>query len=262
MNSLLRFLLISFFVVVLTGCTLFSNTGFFLLCLPETPPLWLETFGPLPYLLQYPDPESCQVVQVQIEADIYQIEIRLPKQTNLSILATPQIDSVDLPPAGGVFPHHLDPASPRRILLSWEQGPVASLLLDLTWQGFDPSGFNGARLIEEITEIADGDPWRIDTIYLAEKLAGARGVPGGFRVSYIRQRPARTVEIIPGEGSWFLNSPFAESTHVEEGESLLLPSLCLGYHQLVDMVSGKIYSLYLEEDSFLVVPPVLPPESH
>ncbi|MBA7636637.1 hypothetical protein ES703_44258 [subsurface metagenome] len=242
-TSLLRVLIISFNILPLS-CTLFSPTASLLILFPAPPEHWQNSFGDIPYLLTYPGQEK-KLRQEIVYPFRQKVEIVITKQNNLPVTAAPLVKNgaVRLPPAGGLYPHDLDTRG-KRLTLSWIQGFAAEILIRLHSGGMDTTGINTIRLCAEIRERAQGDPWLLDIDLITAKLAG-----GGFRVNYIRKLPSRDIEMMPGAGEWFLESPFSSLHPLEEQQILNLKGLPLGFNRLFDSSSGGYYDLYLEEDN-------------
>ena len=239
-----------FNILLLTSilsCTFFSPTASLLISIPESPEHWYKTFEDISYVLAFPNPEG-KIEENIIQSPFHKIEIRVLKQNNLPITATPLVrnDKIFLPPAGGVYPHDLNEEKQSTLNLSWNQGFVAIILIRLISQGFDVSGLNSRRLSEEITARAEGDPWKLDIDHITEKLSR-----GNFRVNYIKMIPSRTVEMIPGAGIWFLESPFFKPQHSGDQEILYLENLPQGFHRLFDVLTGSYFNLYLDEKSLM-----------
>jgi len=229
------------------GCGLFLPKASFTIILPEPPEHWREAFGPFPFLLRYPDPGG-GIAERLLDPFQIEVEVRVVKGNNLPATALPLIEGgrVFLPPAGGVFPQDAAAVDPPRLTLSWEQGPAAELLLRLAAEGLDLSTFNCPRLAAEMASRGAGDPWRLDLEHIGSRIAG-----GCFRVTDIRTLPCLDLELEPGPGVWFFESPFAAPQEVLEGGVLKRERVTLGFHRLFGTQTSYWYELYVEEKSLL-----------
>jgi hypothetical protein len=175
-------------------------------------------------------------------------ELSIPKEPNWPVLAVPlaRDGQVRLPPAGAVWP--LDLASGgQELALSWEGGPLAEALLALRRERVEVSSLNTSRLGLEMRERSGGDPWRLDLIYLADRLAS-----GQFQVTDIRALPCRDVLLSIPAGQWFLESPFQLPQSAAEGEALLLMQLPFGEHRLFRSDGLTGYTLFVGEQNALI----------
>jgi hypothetical protein len=176
-------------------------------------------------------------------------KLSIPKESNWPVLAVPVIRDgrVRLPPAGAVWPLDLS-AGGQELALSWEGGPLAETLLALRRERVDVSALNTARLDREMRDRSGGDPWRLDLIYLAERLAS-----GEFRVTDIRALPCRTLLLPVPAGTWFLGSPFRSLQTAAEGETLVLTEVPMGTQRLFRSDGLACYILYIGSEAVEIV---------
>ncbi len=229
------------------GCAFFSTTIILTVELPQIPGHWREAFGDISFLLTFPNPEG-GVSEKIIPSRSDQLEIRILKRNNLPVLVYPLVknQTITLPPAGSIYPLLLSGGESEILRLTWKQGFAAQIIFRLWLSGMDVSGLNSERLTREITARSGGDPWSLDFAGIVLKLS-----QGDFRVTAIKKTAGWNVELIPGEGLWFLESPFSIPVRKEMNEILLLENLPRGFHRLFDARSGSYFELYLrDEDDF------------
>lgn len=215
------------------ACSWFSTTTEVPVRLPEPPEHWRQAFPDLTFRIVTPSGEETAGV------------VRLPKVANWPVLAVPTARGVRLPPAGALWPWDL---SGEELVVSWEGGPAAEVFAGLVREGVDIAPINGERLLEEMGSRCAGDPWALDLVHIADRLAS-----GVFRVTDIRLLPCRDVELAetllppapPGE--WFLESPFRSPLDPEPGQPLRLPQVPLGYHRLFAAASGTVVGMDVTE---------------
>lgn len=234
-------------LIFLSGCDFFSHSTQVKLSLPPFPTHWQMAFDNLKYqlILSGPDGERQESI---IPAGSGLVEVCISKKQNSSFLAYPLIgdDEIRLPPAGAIYP--LNMGEGNTLTLSWEQGVAALIVFRLIKGGIDLSTFNARRFSDEIMQRGKPDPWNFDIDYIIEKIA-----MGAFRVTYIKAAPARDIELPVNPGSWFTESPFAGIIEIEEGETLILEAVPLGYHYLFSLSTGEYYSLFLDEDETYIL---------
>ena len=133
------------------------------------------------------------------------------------------------------------------LALSWEDGPAALVIARVAGEGRDVSCFNVPRLCRFLRE--HEDPWALDLEAVAQQIAR-----GEFTAWDIDPLPCRAVEVCPGPGTWFLESPFSPSFPAKEG-TVFLPLVPFGMHELFAL-DGQGWTLQVDEKgSFLAQDP-------
>jgi hypothetical protein len=151
-----------------------------------------------------------------------------------------------LRPAGGFFPLSLRANGNRQVLeLSWTDGPAALVIARVAAEGRDVSRFNVPRLRLFLRE--SGEPWSLDLDAVAQRIA-----QGEFTAWDIDPLPCRDVEVEPGPGAWFLESPFSP-TFEANGGRILLPRIALGTHRLFAL-TGRSWVVEVGENECVIVP--------
>lgn len=248
LSSLYRILFLVHLIQLFTACSFYSPDVSLELQLPEAPQHWREAFGELSFRILYPAGKSGAFEEKRADSHT-PIVIRIPKVLRLPVLAYPNLpgQSIELPPAGGVYPLDCDILT-NTISLSWHQGASAEILYRLWKQGVDCSTINAARLAEEIGARCQGDPWALDLERICTRLAVEE-----FRLTDIRLAPCRDLLLEPGTGNWFLESPFRDQISAQADGSLLLQSVPLGAHILFENPPAARYFLYVQEDTVLMI---------
>jgi hypothetical protein len=246
-SRLLRALVL-LYLPSLCNCVFYSSCAPLAVRLPEAPLHWQQAFPELSFRILYPTNESGGFTSRRVDSDAL-ATILCPKVLYLPVLAYPNLpgQSIELPPAGGVFPLDCDVAADS-IFLSWQRGAVAEVLQHLWKQGVDCSAINVPRLCEEISTRCQGDPWALDLERICSRLAAEE-----FRLTDIRPAPSRNLLLEPGPGDWFLESPFRLQMSADTGGSLLLRSVPLGAHTLFENPPSTRYFLYVQEETALMI---------
>ena len=235
--------------LLLLGACVFWTPGVPLTVrLPEAPEHWQQTFPELGFRIVYPANDSGDFAELQVDGPA-PVPIMCPKVLYLPVLAYPNLPrhSIELPPAGGVYPLDCDLVA-QSIALSWHGGAVAEVLQRLWEQGMDCSAVNVPRLAEEIATSCQGDPWALDLQRISTGLAAE-----DFRLTDIRLAPCRDLLLEPGPGNWFLESPFRLQVPTDADGFLLLRGVPLGAHILFENPPSARFLLYVQEETTLMI---------
>jgi hypothetical protein len=232
---------------LLCTCSFYSPTVSLAVHLPPVPQQWREAFPELAFRIVYPATEGGGFEERLVECRAG-IDVELPKILYLPVLAYPYLPglSLQLPPAGGVYP--LDCDTTNAITLSWHEGATAEVLYRLWRQGVDCSAIDVRRLTQEMSSRCRGDPWALDLDRICARLAAET-----FRVTDIRLAPSRDLLLQPGEGSWFLESPFRFQVPADSDGSLFLQAVSLGAHILFENPPSTCFFLYVREETTLMI---------
>lgn len=227
--------------VGLGSCSLFSPTMAVPVILPELPPHWRGAFSEVEIRLQWPGGES-SCAEDWFGAASRQVALDLPKRAYLPIVARPYLPREDLflPCAGGVYP--LDVDAGETLALSWAQGPLAQLLLELDDRGLDLERLNVPRLSAEMRLRGGEDPWNLDLTSVAAALAS-----GQMRVTEIRLLPLSDVQVPAGPGQWFLESPLRAPCPADAQGLVWLQGVGRGFHRLFAAEGGSRLDLHVGE---------------
>ncbi len=214
--------------------------------IPPPPPQWASAFPDLGFELVFPDADR-EWQRIKVTDLDQSTVISCRKAGNTPILAYPVAGNAGgfLRPAGGLYPEDcIDQGDPARLLLSWQNGCLAHIFRHLAQRGYDTSLVNAERLASYIAK--HSDPWSLDLQAIAEKL-----IRGDFSAYDIDLLPARDVTLKPGEGQWFLESPFSPVCRIGDSELLTLPGLSLGLHALFREEGGMIRISVGENETFI-----------
>ena len=240
MNRMLAWLILA---GLMSGCHFYGATQNLSIRLPRPPHRWDKTFDQIHYTLQLPGNEGLEEIEWPDNTEVFTIEVE--KTSLLPVIAIPEADGINLPPAGGLYP--LDEDGHGVLDLSWRQGLEALLMLRLAAKGMDPGVLDIRRLRREIQAAEPHDPWLLDTQSIIEGLAAE-----AFRVTDIKHLASREVPFDLKEGTWFTESPFSPAYKAEPGSPLTL-HLTYGYHNLFSAGSDRWYELHLDEREILVI---------
>jgi hypothetical protein len=190
-----------------SGCSWFCGSIELTLLPPEPPPHWVRAFPELAFELRSPDSfgapwvppcggEPGDLGHPGVLGELGDLgalgdlaALRLPKKGNWPVLAYPLARGTRLMPAGALYPQDLT-SDGLGLQLSWEHGPAAEVLLALANEGFDVSRVNAERLIAEMTDRSNADPWSLDLAFLGQRL-----FTGEFRLTDIRLLPSRALTL-------------------------------------------------------------------
>jgi hypothetical protein len=249
-----------------SGCSWFCGSIELTLLPPEPPPHWVRAFPELAFELRSPDSfgapwvppcggEPGDLGHPGVLGELGDLgalgdlaALRLPKKGNWPVLAYPLARGTRLMPAGALYPQDLT-SDGLGLQLSWEHGPAAEVLLALANEGFDVSRVNAERLIAEMTDRSNADPWSLDLAFLGQRL-----FTGEFRVTDIRLLPSRALTLEVPAGEWFLESPFQPARHVGPGEGFSLPAVTLGSHRLFPVDAAGGLDLFVTETEVHLLP--------
>jgi len=217
------------------SCALFGPEAAVRVVLPALPKHWAQAFPDLGCLIVFLDARG-GVRKVEARDWGTPVVVSCSKAGNTPILAYPAAPGNEaaagdgsgfLRPAGGLYPISLGESNGEATLsLMWQDGPVAYLFHRLAALGRDTSLVNAERLSRCLGVVSD--PWALDLVGMAEKLA-----TGAFTAHDIECLPGRDVQLTPGAGEWFLESPFSSVMLLAEGATLELHDVPLGMHPLL-----------------------------
>jgi len=208
---------------------------------PAPPAHWSAAFPDLRFVARYVGPDGAPVEQA-VEGGT--ASVILPRTVNAPVLVVPLARGEELPPAGSLYPWSLR-GEGRTLEATWKDGCAALILYRLQAAGFDVAALNGRRLRDELQELED--PWRVDGVRIAEAF-----LADSVSSALLTASPSRSVSLVPGAGTWFLDSPFARAFRVEEGRILSLGSLAHGHHRLFESGGGAPIGIQVGEEGVTV----------
>jgi hypothetical protein len=213
---------------LIDGCDIPGRSDDVTVRLPDPPAHWLRAFPRLAFELEYPGPDGGLAVDGPY-AWGERVTVRCAKGANGAFLAWPLAGDDRrrlLRPAGGLYPADVVGADGGdELALTWVDGCLAVVMLRLAVAGRDPALANAARLGSRLA--SRPDPWSWDLTRIEQRLAD-----GGFTCRDIEALPTVDAVVQPGEGEWFLESPFCAPLAAEPGGALRLPGLPYGLHTL------------------------------
>jgi len=174
------------------------------------------------------------------------MSIEVPKKANTAVLAIPHSGTIELYPAGGVFPLEID--DKNELSLTWEDGFLAHILFKLASVGMDIASINVKKLKTEIDARSGGNPWNLDGDQIAERLSS-----GTFSVYFIDKKPSTNVIIEQVEGGWFSENPVAPLLASDEAQHLSIESLTFGFHRFFSRGSDRIIDIFVDESGWSFV---------
>jgi hypothetical protein len=234
---------------LIDGCDVFGPTARVTVRLPEPPPHWLRAFPRLSFELEYPGPggELCVIGPFSWGT---RVMVVCSKEANGAFLAWPLAGDERrrlLRPAGGLYPLCAQSGEGGdELCLTWADGCLAVVMLRLAVAGRDPALVNAARLGGCLA--AEPDPWRWDLARIEQRLAD-----GGFTAQDIDRLPTTDAVLQPGEGEWFLETPFGALLAAAPGGTLEVPGLPHGLHTLFG-VDGRRVRLFVDDRGVFTVP--------
>jgi hypothetical protein len=229
-----RLLVLAALAVAVHGCSFGAVDQDVQVLVPAPPAHWQVAFPGLSFRVTARDASGAETESVVTDGRT-PVTITCARAVNVPILAWPMAPhgrTSDLRPAGGFFPLSLRELQGREVVeLSWEDGAAAVVVDRAAEAGRDMPRFNVERLRGYLAET--GDPWRVDLDAVAQHIAR-----GDLTAWDIDRLPAWDVSIMPGEGTWFLESPFAVPRPALNG-SLNLPGVPRGSHSLFSLTGGR-----------------------
>jgi hypothetical protein len=238
---------------LIDGCDVFGPTARVTVCLPEPPPHWLRAFPRLSFELEYPGPDG-DVCAIGPFPWGTRVTVACAKEANGAFLAWPLAGDERrrlLRPAGGLYPLCVQPGEGGdELCLTWADGCLAVVMLRLAVAGRDPALVNAARLGGCLA--AEPDPWRWDLARIEQRLAD-----GGFSARDIDRLPTTDAVLAPGEGEWFLETPFGTPLTAAPGGALEVPGLPHGLHTLFG-TDGRRVRIYADDRGVFAVPMGIP----
>jgi hypothetical protein len=218
------------------GCDVFGPCDRVTVLLPEPPPHWQRALAPLSFELEYPGPGG----QLSVAGPFPwgpPVTIACSKAANGAFLAWPLAGDERrrlLRPAGGLYPLSMRAGKDREELcLTWADGCLAVIMLRLAVAGMDTSLVNAERLGGYLA--AEPDPWRWDLTHIEQRLANGR-----FAARDIDRLATVDAVVQPGEGEWFLETPFGGPVAAVPGGTLELAGLPHGLHTLFGMDGRRV----------------------
>jgi hypothetical protein len=234
---------------LIDGCDVFGPSDRVTVLLPEPPPHWQRAFPRLLFELEYPGPGG----ELSVAGPFpwgERVVVACSKAANGAFLAWPLAGDDRrrlLRPAGGLYPLGLRAeAAADELALTWADGCLAVVMLRLAVAGRDASLVNAARLGGYLA--AEADPWCWDLTHIEERLAG-----GGFTAWDIERLPTTDAVVQPGEGEWFLETPFGGTLAAASGGILAVPGLPHGLHTLFG-TDGRRVRLYADGRGIFTLP--------
>ena len=221
--------------------------------LPALPACWKPLAAEAGCLLRYWDPAGAEQA-VRLEAWQSGAPVAVCRGANSPVLAYPVLATEGggaspgaLRPAGGLYPLALQAdGGQTRFVLRWEDGPAATVMVELLRSGMDTSLFNGARLTQELRR--KEDPWAVDLAGVETAIAA-----GVFNAYAIDPLPARDASVRLGPGRWCTESPFRAAVPAAADGSVALSGISLGMHTLFSG-TGSHVSVEVAETGVTVFP--------
>ncbi len=234
---------------LIDGCDAFGPADRVTVRLPEPPPHWLRAMPGLAFELEYPGPDGSLCLAGPLPWG-EPVTVSCAKGANGAFLAWPLAGDDRrrlLRPAGGLYPSFVHAVGGNdELYLTWADGCLAVVMLRLWVAGRDPALVNAARLGGCLA--AEPDPWIWDIARIGQRLAD-----GGFSAYDLDRLPTVDAVVQPGEGEWFLETPFGGVLSAAPGGTLALPGLTCGLHTLFG-VEGRRVRVYADERGVFALP--------
>jgi hypothetical protein len=234
---------------LIDGCDAFGPADRVTVRLPEPPPHWLRAIPRLAFELEYPGPDGSLRLAGPLPWG-ETVTVACAKGANGAFLAWPLAGDDRrrlLRPAGGLYPSSVSAGSGGdELYLTWADGCLAVVMLRLSVAGRDPALVNAARLGGYLA--VEPDPWGWDLAHIEQQLA-----TGGFTAHDLDRLPTVDAVVQPGEGEWFLETPFGGARAAAPGGTLSLPGLTHGLHTLFGM-DGRRVRIYADPRGVFTLP--------
>jgi hypothetical protein len=224
-------------LIFLTGCEIFTNYKTVTVYLPESDPPWFIDSNNRTGTVFYPG-----ISNKKESLDINwnnSFTIRIGKSSNVPIACYP---SGYLKPAGAVL--SLYPEKGETVQLNWEEGFLADLLLDLMQKELPVEHLNINKIVEEIGNKCQKDPWSISRDILEEAI-----IYNTLSVYKIKLSPRIDITL-PLEGTWVSDNPFFSLSVSNLQGELLLEGIYSGLHRFRNPETEEQMDILVEDDSY------------
>ncbi len=228
--------------LICLSCSYFGPEQEIVLVLPDLPEPWKESFSALPFSVCFPGRQG-SIERYLANADSCELALSVLKGACIPVTAYPLLGEIALLPAGALF--SLDLAEDGRLLLSWDQGFTASLLLDIFAAGVEIETINTDRLSLEIVD-RTSNPWTLDRNAICGALLG-----GEFRVTDLKFLPVVDCLLVVGDGFWLTENPHTPLFEADTEGTITLP-LTWGYHRIFSCSSPVQYEVQVGPEEILI----------
>jgi hypothetical protein len=223
----------------LSGCHFFAAEASLELSLPGPPPGWPAGVEVSSYRILWRGAEG-ELREAEADGDADDLSLRIPRREGLSVLVYPRFAGgrFETRPAAAVYPHH---AGGDGVLEPRYEHGFTGLVLHAAL--FSRPAFNTARLLEEVTLRAAGNPWAFDLERVIEKLAA-----GSFSTIYLRPRDHYPVEIPVAPGAYLPDNPLREPVTATGPDPSILIELTPGLHRFMREDEEMVVTVSVGED--------------
>ncbi len=195
---------------------------------PPFPPFWPEELVSAPMELRYLEGPG-RVGEVVLAPGVRQTRVRIQKLPVVPFAASPSFGE---PPAalgscGGVYPADC-PEHGEIVVLTWEEGFLADMLVSCAASGNAVQAVNVEKLQSEIMERSGGNPRLLQAATLRSAI-----VNGTLNYRSLRLQPVYEVSLEASPGRWISGDPLSP-----------LPIACDGVLRLSGLSEG-MYSFFL-----------------
>ncbi len=228
--------------LICLSCRYFGSEQEIVIVLPDLPKPWKDSFHSLPFSVCFPGSYG-SIERYLVDADSCELALSVSKGFCIPVTAYPLLGETALLPAGALFP--LDLAEGGRLILTWNQGFTASLLLDFFAAGVEIDTINTDRLSLEIVD-RTSNPWTLDRNAICGALLG-----GEFRVTDLKFLPVVDCLLVVGEGFWLTENPHAPLFEADTEGKIILP-LTWGYHRIFSCSSPIQYEVQVGPEEILI----------
>lgn len=233
--------IIILFNLILFSCQFFPYNSTIIIEFPEIPEHLKISFPDIKFLIKYPDKEN-NIVEEFYYPETHSIEIQYNNMSVIPVTAYPVAGPLILLPAGCIYPYSANQSD--SIMLKWEYGLTAEILITLISGGMDLNTFNTERLYNEInlTEV----PFKLNKQNIIDAI-----LSGKFRVTDIKLLEEKEIKINLCSGTWFTKNPLADPVIITENKEVNL-SFTYGFHILHNSETGSHYDIYIDENIVII----------
>ncbi len=225
------------FTFLITGCEIFTNFRTVTISFPKEPPPWFPDDNKLTGEIFYPG------VSGSIESTVIKwkgsFTIEIEKGSSVPMACYP---SGYLKPAGAVLSKDLIPG--KNLQLTWEDGFLAEILLDLLKKRIPIEHLNINRLAEEIHTESEGDPWSIDRKLLMDAI-----IYNSLSVYKIRSGELQDITI-PTIGEWISDNPFYPHIFSNTEGKILIEGIYPGLHRFQNPETKQQLDIQVWDDGY------------
>jgi len=230
-------IIILLLTLLLSGCELFTNYRTITISLPsKAPPWFLDRSKQTGEVFYTGTSGSIESTVIEWNGSF---SIEIEKGSSIPIACYP---SGYLKPAGTVLIEDIFPG--KNLQLTWSNGFLANLLIELMKKGIITEHLNIERLSEEIQTECEGDPWSIDQKLLMDAI-----IYNSLSVYKIKSGDLQEITI-PITGEWISDNPFYPHIFSNTEGEILIEGIYPGLHRFQNSETKQQMDILVWDDGY------------